>query len=110
MSIEKIVGDLIGQSPLGGGGGRIRDLEAEVLHLHGQLLLKEAQMAGLRAQVKALKAECPNSRLLVANGQVYQDPEHSGKPKSDLTLIYEAAHDKAAMERGVADPRLIRAN
>jgi len=111
MSIEKIVGEMIGTSLLGGGGGnRVRELEAEVLLLQSQLLQKDAQLAGLRAQVKALKAECPNSKLLADNGQVYSDPELAGIPKSDLSLIYEAAHDKAARERGVADPRVIRAN
>jgi len=111
MSIEKIVGQLIGEGLLGGGGGsRIRELEAEVLLLHAQLLQKDAQMAGLRAQVAALKAECPDSPLLEANGQVYSDPEYAGRPKSNLTLIYETAHDKAAMARGVSDPTLIRAN
>jgi len=108
MSLEKIVGDLLGGGLLGGGGGS-RDLEAEVLLLRGQLIQKDAQLAGLRAQVRALRAECPHSKLLEPNGQAYKDPDNAGKPKSDLTLIYEAAHDAAASEMGVAEPHLIRA-
>jgi len=110
MSLEKIVGDLLGRGLLAGAGcGPSRDLEAEAMLLHGQLIQKDAQLAGLRAQIKALKAECPNSKLLDPNGQVYQDPDNAGKPKSGLTMIYEAAHDAAARAMGVSDPHLIRA-
>ena len=73
------------------------------------MIQKDAQLAGLRAQVKALKAECPNSTLLQPNGQVYRDCDNAGKLKSGLTMIYEAAHDDAAKAMGVSEPHLIRA-
>ena len=109
-SLDKIVGDLLANGLLAGAGiGRSNDLEAEVVLLKGALIQKDAQLAGLRAQIKALKAECPDSRLLTPNGQVYRDPDNAGRPKSELTLIYEAAHDTAAKAMGVAEPRMIRA-
>lgn len=86
------------------------ELEDEIKRLQRLVNQKDAQVAGLTAQVLALKAECPKSGLLKKTGEVYRTKPYEGRPKSYLTKVYEKAHDDAARKMGITNPEAIRAN
>jgi hypothetical protein len=69
------------------------------------LAIETAHSAGLLAQVRALKAECPKSKLLMETGRVGAD----GTVELNMTVtVYRPAFDEKAREMGLATPELYR--
>ncbi len=83
----------------------IADLKNEIATLKRQAQIDEANIAGLIAQVDALKAECPNSPLLAPTGKKFKK---SGNPKTHLRSVFEKVFDAALRTTGITTPEAFR--
>ena len=80
----------------------------ELADAKGKVQSQEAMIAGLLAQVKAMREQHPNSPLLQTTSQIWQGGDNKGKPKTKLRVLYEAAHDAVLKKLGIAHPERIR--
>jgi uncharacterized phage infection (PIP) family protein YhgE len=65
-----------------------------------QLLLASLHIAGQDAELKEFRKLHPDSELLDASDEFFED----GRPKSKAKVIYEQAFDARAEELGISDP------
>lgn len=86
-------------------GVYIGTLKDEIATLKRQAQIDDAAIAGMTAQIAALKVEHPNSPLFALTAQV---SKKSGKPKSKLALIYEQFFDAALRKVGIVSPASFR--
>lgn len=89
-----------------------RQYEEQIRQLKGELMGERADGAGMRAMISALKEQLtvvsPNNKLLQPSGKVYKRGSSAGKAKTNLRLIFEAAHDDNLRKVGIADPARVR--
>lgn len=69
-----------------------------------QLMIASLHIAGLDAELKAFRDYHPDSALLDASDESYED----GRKKSVSRLIYEEAFDKRGAELGITSPTDMR--
>jgi hypothetical protein len=88
-----------------------KKLETMVETLQGQLNVKDAEIAGLLAQVQAMRQAHQDSPLLQATNEVFvTDQKLKGQKKTKLRKVYENAFDTKAREKGITKPETIRTN
>lgn len=81
---------------------RERDVaRAQLAKATKALAIEQSSAAGLVAQVRALKGECPNSKLLVPTGRKFQDGEAELVMHRD---VFDPAFDAKARELGIQNP------
>lgn len=83
---------------------KLRLLEAENARLAQAEATASMNLAGLIAQFDAFKAQHPASPLLADSGKLFK----SGKTKTKVRLIFEAAFDAEGMKIKIVDPASYR--
>ena len=79
---------------------RIATIHQITAESNKQLLIASMHIAGLDAELKAFKDHHPQSDLLNASQETYED----GRKKSISRIIYEEAFDSRGAELGVSKP------
>lgn len=83
-------------------------LEARVEELENEAAKKTMAAAGFKAQVTALREfvsrVAPSNHLTAFSDKVFRQGKFAGLAKSNLTLIFEAAHDAEGMQMGITNP------
>lgn len=82
----------------------VDELRARISQLEIDMKLVEAANAAAGAQVKALRAQHPQSPLLADSGHRSAD----GKAKSKLVVLWENTFDAALRKAGIANPERYR--
>lgn len=82
----------------------INEMNVRISRLELEAKLSDAANEGLRAQVKAMRDQHPQSPLLADSGQRSAD----GKAKSKLAVIWERIFDAAARKAGISNPERYR--
>ena len=82
----------------------IGKLNNEIATLKRQAQIDDASIAGMKAQIAALKAQHPSSPLLANSGKTFKD----GEAKSKLRLIYEQHFDALLRKVGIVSPGSFR--
>ena len=83
---------------------QVAGLQQQLEDLKLKLAVEEAEAAGRLAQVRAWKAQHPDSPLLAASGHRFRDGEVKAKDR----VVYEARFNEVARSRGVMDPEAHR--
>lgn len=86
----------------------VADGEQTISQFRGALAKEEMHSAGLGHLVDVLlaelKAAAPTHRLFKQTGKRYD----TGRPQTQLSLLYEAKFDEAGRKRGVTFPEYLR--
>ena len=79
---------------------RLELIKQNTQDFNKQLLMASMHISGLDAELKSFKENHPESDLLNASDESYED----GRRKSVARIIYENAFDKRGMELGIHTP------
>jgi hypothetical protein len=86
----------------------LKEVRNKLADLQKELAVARADGVGRLAQVKAMEAQHPSSPHLAHTGQVFQSEGHSGLPKTELRLLYEAKFDEYLLSENIENPASFR--